>query len=56
MGVCVCVCVCVCGSVCVCAFIHREDFIYLGLEFQWIDQRFCVEDSSFLCQVSSSLL
>ena len=46
----VCVCVCVFTS------IHREGFICLGLEFQGTDQQCCVEDVSFLCQVSSSIL
>ena len=46
----------VCVCVCVFASIHRESFICLGLEFQGTDQRCCVEDVSFLCQVPSSLL
>ena len=37
-------------------FMHREGFICLGLKFQGIDERCCVEDVSFLCQVPSSLL
>ena len=45
---------------CVCVFvftsIHCEGFIYLGLEIQGTDQQCCVEDISFLCQVSLSLL
>ena len=53
-GVPVCVCVCVC--VCVFTSIHCEGFIYLGLEIQGTGQQCCVEDISFLCQVSLSLL
>ena len=51
--VCVCVCVCVCVLF---TTIHREGFIYLGLEFQGTDQQYCVEDVAFLCQVPSSIL
>ena len=36
--------------------IHREGFICLGLKFSGTDQRCCVEDVSFLCQVPSVLL
>ena len=45
--------------VCVCVFmsIHREGFICLDqLTCQGTDQRYCVEDVSFLRQVPSSLL
>ena len=43
---------------CVCVFtsIHLEGFICLGLEVQGTDQRCCVEDVIFLCQVPSSIL
>ena len=52
-------CVCVCVYVCVYVFtsIHCEGFICLDqLEYQGTDQRCCVENVSFLCQVLSSLL
>ena len=44
--------------VCVCVFtsIHLEGFIHLGLEVQGTDQRCCVEDVIFLCQVPSLIL
>ena len=42
--------------VCVFTFMHLEGFICLGLEFQGIYQRCCVEDISFLCQDLSSPL
>ena len=55
--VCVCGCVCVCVCLCVCKSIHRESFICLDqLECQGTDQRYYVEDVSFVCQVPSSLL
>ena len=43
---------------CVCVFtsIHLEGFICLGLEVQGTDQRCCVEDVIFLCQVPSTIL
>ena len=40
----------------VCVFIQRERFISLGIRFQGTDQRCCVEDVSFLCQVPSLIL
>ena len=45
-------------ATCVCVFmsIHLEGFICLGLEFQGTDQRCCVEDVIFLCQVPSLIL
>ena len=46
----------VCMSVCVFACIHLEGFICLGLEAQGTDQRCCVEDVIFLCQVPSTIL
>ena len=58
--VCVCVCVraCVCVCMCVCTSIYHEGFICLDqLDYQGTtDQRCCVEDVIFLCQVPSSLL
>ena len=47
-----------CLDACMCVFtsIHREGFICLGLEFQGTDQRCCVEDVTFLCQVPSLIL
>ena len=50
------VCVCVCVYVCVFTSIHLEGFIFLGLEVQGTDQRFCVEDVISLCQFPSSTL
>ena len=47
---------CVCVCVCVFTSIHLEGFICLGLEVQGTDQRCCVEDVIFLCQVPSSIL
>ena len=47
-------CVYVCVFVCVFTPIQRKGLICLGLEFQRRDQRCCVEDVSFLCQVPSS--
>ena len=46
------------GLVCVCVFtsIHLEGFICLGLEVQGTDQRCCVEDVIFPCQVPSTIL
>ena len=48
--------VCLCLCVCVFTSIHCEGVICLGLEIQGTDQQCCVEDISFLCQVSLSLL
>ena len=47
---------CVCVCVCVFTSIHLESFICLGLEVQGTDQRCCVEDVIFLCQVPSTIL